>query len=99
MDLGLLSLLMIARHHGIAADEAQLRHEFGQKPFSTETILLAAKRLGMTAKLVEQEQERLDRAPLPAIAIDKQGNYFIAVKFGYEGGDKTHPKMITQQPG
>lgn len=99
MDLGLLSLLMIARHHGIAADEAQLRHEFGQKLFSTETILLAAKRLGMTAKVVEQEEARLDRAPLPAIAIDKQGNYFIAVKFGYEGGDKTRPKMITQQPG
>jgi len=99
MDLGLLSLLMIARHHGIAADEAQLRHEFGQKLFSTDTILLAAKRLGMTAKVVEQEEDRLDRAPLPAIAIDKQGNYFIAVKFGYEGGDKTRPKMITQQPG
>lgn len=99
MDLGLVSLLMIARHHGIAADEAQLRHEFGHKLFSTETILLAAKRLGMTAKVVEQEQDRLDRAPLPAIAIDKQGNYFIAVKFGYEGGDKTRPKIITQQPG
>lgn len=99
MDLGLLALLMIARHHGIAADEAQLRHEFGQQRFTTETILLAAKRLGMTAKVVEQEQDRLDRAPLPAIAIDKQGNYFIAVKFGYEGGDKTRPKMITQQPG
>ncbi|HIJ89335.1 MAG: type I secretion system permease/ATPase [Desulfobulbaceae bacterium] len=99
MDLGLLSLLMIARHHGIAADEAQLRHEFGLKPFTTETILLAAKRLGITAKVVEQEEDRLDRAPLPAIAIDKQGNYFIAVKFGYEGGDKSRPKMITQQPG
>lgn len=99
MDLGLLALLMIARHHGIAADEAQLRHEFGQQRFTTETILLAAKRLGMTAKVVEQEQDRLDRAPLPAIAIDKQGNYFIAVKFGYEGGDKARPKMITQQPG
>ncbi|MFA6499360.1 MAG: type I secretion system permease/ATPase [Desulfurivibrionaceae bacterium] len=99
MDLGLLSLLMMARHHGIAADEAQLRHEFGQMPFTTDTILLAAKRLGMTAKVVEQEEDRLDRAPLPAIAIDKQGNYFIAVKFGYEGGDKTRPKIITQQPG
>jgi ATP-binding cassette, subfamily B, bacterial HlyB/CyaB len=99
MDLGLLSVLMIARHHGIAADEAQLRHEFGQKPFTTETILLAAKRLGMTARVVEQEPDRLDRAPLPAIAMDKQGNYFIAVKFGYEGGDKSRPKIVIQQPG
>ena len=99
MDLGLLSLLMIARHHGIAADEAQLRHEFGPKLFTVETILLGAKRLGMTARLVTQDQDRLDRAPLPAIAIDKERNFFIAVKFGYDSGDKTKPRIITQQPG
>jgi ATP-binding cassette, subfamily B, bacterial HlyB/CyaB len=99
MDLGLLSLLMIARHHGIAADEAQLRHEFGPKPFTVETILLGAKRLGMAAKLVTQDPDRLDRAPLPAVGIDKEGKYFIAVKFGYDSGVNTKPRMIIQQPG
>jgi len=92
-------LVMMARHHGIAVDEAQLRHEFGQERFATERILLAAKHLGMTAKVVEQDPDRLERTPLPAIAIDKEGNYCIAVKFGYEGGDKTRPKMIVQHPG
>jgi subfamily B ATP-binding cassette protein HlyB/CyaB len=99
MDLGLLSLLMIARHHGISADEAQLRHEFGPKLFTVETILLGAKRLGMTAKLVTQDPDRLDRAPLPAIAIDKKGNFFIAVKYGYDSGDKAKPRIIVQPPG
>jgi subfamily B ATP-binding cassette protein HlyB/CyaB len=100
MDLGLLSLLMMARHHGIAADEAQLRHEFGPNPFTVETILLAAKRLGLAAKLVKQDPNRLDRAPLPAIAIDKEGNFFIAARYGYEAAGKTgKPKMIVQQPG
>ena len=99
MDLGLLSLIIMARHHGIAADEAQLRHEFGPKLFTAETILLGAKRLGMSAKLVTQDPDRLDRAPLPAIAIDKKGNFFIAAKFGYDGGDKTKARMIIQQPG
>jgi len=99
MDLGLLSLLMIARHHGTAADEAQLRHEFGPKLFTVETILLGAKRLGLTARLVTQEPGRLDRSPLPAIAIDKEGKFFIAVKYGYDGGDKTKPRIIVQQPG
>ncbi len=98
-DSGLLAVLMMARYHGIAADEIKLTHEFGRKPFSTDTILLAAKHLGMTAKLVEQSPERLDRTPMPAIAIDKQGNYFIAVKFGFEQGDKNKPKIATQQPG
>jgi subfamily B ATP-binding cassette protein HlyB/CyaB len=96
---GLLSLMMMARHHGIAVDEAKLQHEFGQKPFTEEVILLAAKRLGMTAKVVEQDPERFDRASMPAIAIDKEGNFFIAIRFGYDQGDKTKPKIVTQQPG
>jgi ATP-binding cassette, subfamily B, bacterial HlyB/CyaB len=98
-DLGLLSLVMLARHHGIAADEAQLRHEFGPQRFTAETIMLGAKRLGMKAKLVHQDPERLDRAPLPAVAIDQEGNFFIVVKFGYEGGDRTKSRMVVQQPG
>ncbi len=98
-DSGFISLLMIARHHGIPVDEAKLQHEFGQKRFSEEMILLAAKRLGMTARLVEQEPDRLERAPMPAIAIDKGGNFFIAVRFGYDQGDKSKPRIIVQQPG
>jgi subfamily B ATP-binding cassette protein HlyB/CyaB len=99
MDLGLLSLVMMARHHGIAADEAQLRHEFGPSLFTIETILLGAKRLGMTAKLVKEDPDRLDRAPLPAVAIDKEGNFFIAVKYGYDSEDKSKARMVIQQPG
>ncbi|MDD2737032.1 MAG: type I secretion system permease/ATPase [Desulfuromonadaceae bacterium] len=98
-DPGLLSILMIARHHGIAVDEAKLQHEFGRKPFTADVILLAAKRLGMTARLVEQNPERLETSPMPAIAIDKEGNFFIAVRYGYDQGDKTKPRMIIQQPG
>ncbi len=96
---GILSLQMIAKHHGIAVDEAKLQHEFGRKPFTAEVILLAAKRLGMTAKLVVQDPERLDRAPMPAIAIDKEGNFFIAVRFGYDQGDKSRPRFVIQRPG
>ena len=95
---GMLSLLMIARHHGIAVDEAKLLHEFGRKPFTEDLILLVAKRLGMTAKLVKHDPDRLNRAPMPAIAIDKDGNFFIVIQFGYEGGEKSKPRMIIRQP-
>lgn len=73
MDSGLSSLLMMASFHGIATDDARLKHEFGEEPFSVEKILLAAKMLGMKAQLVSQPPERLDRAPLPAIALDNEG--------------------------
>jgi len=97
MDSGLQSLLIIAGFHGIAADEAKLTHEFGQAAFSTNTILLAAKQLGMAAKLVRQPIERLDRAPLPAIAIDLEGNYFVAAK--YDAGGGAGPRILIQRPG
>ena len=98
-DSGFVSLLMIARHHGIAVEEAKLLHEFGRNPFTENLILLAAKRLGMTAKLVVQPPDRLDRAPLPAIAIDKDGQFFIAVRFGFDQGDKNKPRIVIQRPG
>ena len=96
-DSGLLSLLTIAGYHGIAADEAMLQHEFGQEAFSTERILLAAKRIGLSAKVVQQAPERLDRAPLPAIAIDREGRYFIVGKF--DAGVGAIPRVLIQRPG
>ncbi len=98
-NTGLLSLLMIARHHGIAVEEARLQHEFGQQPFTVDVILRAAKRLGMTAKLVTQDPERLELSPMPAIGIDTEGNFFIAIKCGFEQGDKTKRKVVIQRPG
>ena len=88
-DSGLAALLTIAGFHGIAADEAKLRHEFGvsqvagvaRAGFSTQTILLAAKSIGLTAKAVMQDPQRLDRAPLPAIAQDQAGSFFIVAKY------------------
>jgi subfamily B ATP-binding cassette protein HlyB/CyaB len=88
---------MIAGFHGIAADAAMLQHEFGQEAFTSETILLAAKNLGMSAKLISQDIERLDRAPLPAIAIDTEGRYLIAGK--YDAGGEAGPRMLIQRPG
>jgi subfamily B ATP-binding cassette protein HlyB/CyaB len=97
MDSGLSSLLLMAAYHGIAMDEASLRHEYGEGPFTDITILLAAKQAGMTARVVDQEVERLVHAPLPAIATDKQGNYFIVAKV--DGTDPTAQRILLQHPG
>ena len=94
MNTGLLTLMIIAGYHGIAADEAALRHEFGHVPFTDQTILLAAKALGMSAKIIRQPASRLNRAPLPAIAMDKNGNYFIVAKF-----DESTEKLLIQHVG
>ena len=83
VDSGLACLVMLARFHQIAADPAQLAHQFradGQS-FGQAEILLAAKHLGLQAKPVKATVERLDRTPLPAMAVDAEGGYFILARF------------------
>jgi subfamily B ATP-binding cassette protein HlyB/CyaB len=85
VDTGLGCFLIMAGLHGIATDEVKLKHEYGQgTDFDTQAILLAARSVGLTAKRMQQDIERLNRAPLPAIAQDKEGRFFIVGK--YEDG-------------
>lgn len=96
MDSGLFSLLMIAAYHGIAVDEAKLRHEFSTDTFSTQTLMLAAKSLGFGVKLLKQDINRLTTAPLPAIASDKNGQFFILAKV--DESDSSSHKVLIQYP-
>jgi subfamily B ATP-binding cassette protein HlyB/CyaB len=65
----LAALCVIARLHQIAADPAHLAHQLGRpashRP-STSDLLLAAKRIGLKAKLTRTTADRLKRSPLPA---------------------------------
>ncbi|KWA69237.1 peptidase C39 [Burkholderia ubonensis] len=97
VDTGLFCILMIATLHGIATDEAQLRHEFGSDHFDDQTILLAAKRLGLSAKFVQQPSERLDRVPYPAIAVDKDGCYLIVG--GYDVSSDGSSRLLIHRAG
>ncbi len=104
IDTGLACLLTLAGFHSIAADEAELRHQFGQSLFTTQTLLLAAKSLDMTAKVVKQDPARLDRAPLPAVAIDREGRYFIVAKVDAGGAAPAcvapgTARILIQRPG
>lgn len=100
-DTGLFTLLLIAQYHGIAADETRLRHEFGEAPFTTQTILLAAKLMDLSARTVAQDPKRLDKAPLPAVAQDVEGRYFIVAKYdsGVVSGRTATPMLLIQRPG
>lgn len=82
VDSGLACLVMIARFHGLAADPAQLAHEFKEtgKPFGPVEILLAAKKLGLQAEQVYTRLARLGHTPLPAVDIDRDGQYFVIAR-------------------
>lgn len=69
----------MAALHSIAADQAKLLHEFGS-PFGAQKIRLAAQSLGMSAKAIMQDPDRLAKAPLPAVAQMQDGTFFLLAK-------------------
>ncbi|MBT8526085.1 type I secretion system permease/ATPase, partial [Polynucleobacter paneuropaeus] len=91
IDSGLWAILSMAALHGISADASKITHDFGAK-LTNQQILLAARDLGMTAKLIKQDVSRMNKAPLPAVAISKEGEYFIVAKLIEE-------KLLIQHPG
>ena len=67
----LAALCAVARLHQVAADPAALAHRLGKTPsdeITTADLLLAAKELGLKAKLGKTTLERLAATPLPALA-------------------------------
>lgn len=93
MDIGLHSLVAIARFHQVPADVDQLAHQFGVpgQAFTDTELLLAAKALTLKAKVLTVPMQELSKAVLPAIAKDRSGGYFIIARIAaceeIEGGE------------
>ncbi|MYM95198.1 type I secretion system permease/ATPase [Duganella vulcania] len=80
-NTGLDCLVIIAAFHGLPADWTELNHAFGHGTiFTSETIMLGAKRIGLSSKIVSQKPERLHKIALPAIAKDNDGRFFVIGK-------------------
>ena len=97
-DTGLACLQILAQLHEVAADGAQLRHQFGTNPFDVTRLLLAAKSLGLTAKAVSQDVLRIDKAALPAIAPLLDGRFMVVARF-QAGQTNVEPRVLVQLPG
>jgi subfamily B ATP-binding cassette protein HlyB/CyaB len=82
IDSGLACLVVLARFHGIPADPAQLAHlhQVDGRPFDVKSILLAARSLRLKAKQVDSSVDRLLKLPLPAIAVDGNGEFFVMAR-------------------
>ncbi|GAB3625469.1 Toxin RTX-I translocation ATP-binding protein [Pandoraea terrae] len=82
LDTGLASFVMIARYHALAVEADQIAHEFcaDGKALELPGMLLAARRLGLKAKVVTPVAARLVRTPLPAVAVARDGGYFIVAR-------------------
>jgi ATP-binding cassette, subfamily B, bacterial HlyB/CyaB len=83
-DLGLEGFILLAQFHGVAVDAAQLTHQYARngEHFDEQTLLLAAKHLGLKARIVAQPASRLDKVALPALALPADGRAFIVARIG-----------------
>ncbi|MGQ5523625.1 type I secretion system permease/ATPase [Chitinimonas sp. PSY-7] len=81
-DFGLACLVILAQFHSTPADSAQLRHQFGQdgQPFDETQLLLAARSLGLKARVIHTRASRLATTPLPALALNAQGHHFVIAR-------------------
>ncbi|CKK20086.1 ABC transporter family protein [Neisseria meningitidis] len=92
----LSALIILAHYPGIAANPADIQHEFctsAQSDLNETQWLLAAKSLGLKAKVVRQPVKRLAMATLPALVWCDDGNHFILAKT--DGGGE-HAQYLIQ---
>src|SRR3990172_2835621 len=96
LDSGLACLILLARLHGLPADPGQFRHQFGQSGdvFSDTKIILAARSLGLKAKKITSNWSRLRKTALPAIALHRDGNFFLVARIARE-----EEKILVHDPG
>jgi ATP-binding cassette, subfamily B, bacterial HlyB/CyaB len=90
-DPGLAVLVQALRFNGIAADAAQIRHQLGTAVIAIPEMVRCAKSLGLKARMVTTSPERLARAPMPAIAVLRDGGFLILGKVGDD-------KVLVQHP-
>ena len=91
-DCGLSALVMLLRLHGIGVDPEQIRHQFGAAPVGVPEMLRCAKGLGLKARSLKTEWDRLGKTPLPGIAVLRDGGFLL---LGIPSGDQ----IIVQAPG
>ncbi|WP_325949303.1 type I secretion system permease/ATPase [Pseudomonas putida] len=86
IESGLVCLITLARYHGVAVSAEQLQHDHAAagERFSTCTLLRAFQQLGLKARHRSVDPARLQHTPLPAIAVDTRGEYFIIARVAGE---------------
>lgn len=87
-DPGLQCVALMAALFGKPVEAVRLSHDLGLTAVSQpHDLLKALKRLELKAQRVDAEIDRLDRTPLPAIALDRDGNHFVLAKISDDGSE------------
>lgn len=99
-DLALNALAILAHFHNVPVNEAQLKHQFDLdgSGLTQPQWLLAAKSLGLKAKIVRKSLERLPFLHLPAMVWQEDGRHFILAQIDEESGRYLIHDLESEQP-
>ncbi|MAT64743.1 MAG: type I secretion system permease/ATPase [Gammaproteobacteria bacterium] len=81
-DTGAVCLALAARILGLAAEPEQLRHRYGRSEqlMAEGDLLRAARFLGLKARGVDSNWQRLGRTAFPAIAQHRDGHWLVIAR-------------------
>jgi len=93
LDSGAECLAMLLAFHGVSASSTQIAHEFADSDGQTKErgIIRAARKNGLKANAKRVDFSKLHKSPLPVIAEDADGGYFLIAK-------ATDDKVLIQHP-
>jgi subfamily B ATP-binding cassette protein HlyB/CyaB len=98
---GLAALVTLLGFLGVAADPAQIRHQFGTAAIGIPEMLRCAKQFGLKARARETTWKRLAHTPLPAICSLRDGGFLILGKVSedkaiVQGALSPKPELMNQ---
>ncbi|WP_024516053.1 type I secretion system permease/ATPase [Bradyrhizobium sp. Tv2a-2] len=93
-ESALLSLTILLRCHGIGAEPEQIRHSIGSPRIGVAEMLRCAKEMDLKARVLSTNWDRLEKTPLPGIAILRDGSFLI---LGRAASDKVLVQRPTEQ--
>ncbi len=93
IDGGVEGLCLIARFLGVAAEPGEIARQFVAPGAAAakEDLVRAARRIGLKARIVASQWDRLGKTPLPALLCIKDGAFLLAAKFADD-------KLMVQDP-
>lgn len=92
-DPGIISLVMLMRLHGVAADGDQIRHRFAGRPVGVTEMVRCGKEFGLRTRVVRTRWARLPHTPLPVIAALRSGGFLLIGKVDADEG-----RVLVQEP-
>lgn len=98
MHTALQCLLMLAQWHRVRLSPQALVDSWAHSEQSARALVGLSQAHGMKARLVQQDWSRIKTAPLPAIAVLRDGSCCIVGRFAGDGSDSLLVQFCGQAP-